>query len=97
MSIRKLSSMKKRKPPEMRKSRKARTPKFQNAYDILLDRLVSARKEAGLTQRDVSELMGRAQSFMAKCEMGNRSIDVMELLELANIYEKPLDHFFADF
>jgi transcriptional regulator with XRE-family HTH domain len=82
------------KAAETRKSRKARTARFQDAYDLLLERLVSAREKAGLTQHQVSALMGRSPNFMTKCESGDRSIDVMELLELAQIYKKPVNHFF---
>jgi len=86
--------VKKAKPAETRKSRKARTTKFQDAYDTLLERLVAARQKAGLTQHEVSALMGRSHNFITRCESGDRSIDVMELLELAQIYKKPISHFF---
>jgi transcriptional regulator with XRE-family HTH domain len=82
------------KRPETRKSRKARTVPFQDAYDLLLERLIAAREKAGLTQHQVSSLMGRAPNFLTKCESGDRSIDVMELFELAQIYQKPIHHFF---
>jgi transcriptional regulator with XRE-family HTH domain len=85
--------VKKRKPAETRKSRKARTAQFQEAYDALLERLIAAREQAGLTQHAVSARMGRSPNFITKCESGDRSIDVMELFELAKIYEKPLNHF----
>ena len=86
--------MKKARPSETRKSRKARTAKFQEAYDTLLERLVAAREKKGLTQHEVSKMMGRAPNFMTKCESGQRSIDVTELLELAQIYGRPVSHFF---
>ena len=88
--------MQKSRPAETRKSRKARTAQFQLAYDTLLERLVAAREEAGLSQHEVSAMMGRSPNFMTKCESGDRSIDVMELFELARIYEKRVDHFFVD-
>jgi transcriptional regulator with XRE-family HTH domain len=86
--------VKKVKSAETRKSRKARTAKFQGAYDTLLERLIAARQKAGLTQHEVSALMGRSHNFMTRCESGDRSIDVMELMELAQIYKKPISHFF---
>jgi transcriptional regulator with XRE-family HTH domain len=88
--------VKKRKPAETRKSRKARTAQFQGSYDTLLERLIAAREQAGLTQHEVSARMGRSPNFITKCESGDRSIDVMELFELAKIYEKQVGHFFAD-
>lgn len=87
--------MKQARFAETRKSRKARTAKFQGAYDTLLERLIAAREKAGLTQHEVSKMMGRSPNFMTKCESGQRSIDVMELLELAQIYNKPVNHFFS--
>ncbi|MFC5862176.1 helix-turn-helix domain-containing protein [Acidicapsa dinghuensis] len=86
--------MKKAKPAETRKSRKARTAKFQGAYDTLLERLIAAREKKGLTQHQVSSMMGRSPNFMTKCESGQRTIDVTELLELAQIYSKPVSYFF---
>ena len=88
--------MKRRGDQETRKSRKARAAPLQKTYDSLLQRLIEARKEAGFTQREVSARMGRSHNFVTKCESGDRSIDVMELLELANLYEKPIGHFFVE-
>jgi transcriptional regulator with XRE-family HTH domain len=65
-------------------------------YDGVLSRLIAARVEAGLTQRDVSIRMGMSHSFLNKCESGERAIDVAELWELSKIYGKPLSHFASD-
>jgi transcriptional regulator with XRE-family HTH domain len=86
--------VKKAAPAETRKSRKARTAQFQVAYSNLLERLIAARENAGLSQHQVSAMMGRSPNFLTKCESGDRSIDVMELLELAQIYKMPVYHFF---
>jgi transcriptional regulator with XRE-family HTH domain len=84
-----------RKPAnsETRKSRKARTTPHQALYDAFLQRLASAREEAGLTQREVSQRLGMAHSFLSKCETGERRIDVMELIQLAQLYGKPPGYF----
>ncbi len=47
----------------------------------------------GLSQRDVCERMGMPHSFLSKCETGDRRIDVMEFLQLAQMYGKTLDFF----
>ncbi len=47
----------------------------------------------GLSQRDVCERMGMPRSFLSKCEIGDRRVDVMEFLQLAQIYGKPLQFF----
>ena len=85
--------MKKEKKPETRISRKGRTAPNQALYDRFLEKLISTREEAGLTQREVSARMGRAHSFLSKCETGERSIEVFELIQLAQIYKKPPQFF----
>jgi transcriptional regulator with XRE-family HTH domain len=84
-----------RKPAksETRKSRKARTTPHQALYDGFLQKLASAREEAGLTQREVSLRLGMAHSFLSKCETGDCRIDVMELIQLAQLYGKPPQYF----
>ena len=49
----------------------------------------------GLSQCDVCEHMGMPHSFLSKCETEDRRIDVMEFLQLAQMYGKTLD-FFVD-
>ena len=88
--------MKKQKKPETRISRKGRTTSHQALYDRFLEKLISAREETGLTQREVSARMGRAHSFLSKCETGERSVDVIDLLQLANLYRKSIQYFFPE-
>lgn len=85
--------MSKLKAAETRKSRKARTAVHQETYDIFLARLIKAREEVGLSQREVCNRMGMPNSFLSKCEIGERRVDVMEFLQLAQIYGKPLNFF----
>ncbi|QNI35848.1 helix-turn-helix transcriptional regulator [Edaphobacter sp. 4G125] len=77
----------------IRRSRKARTAPFQETYDAILERLIVARQEAGLNQKEVSAKLGFSHSFLSKCETGERRIDVMELLQLAELYGKSADFF----
>ncbi|MGZ5165425.1 MAG: helix-turn-helix domain-containing protein [Burkholderiales bacterium] len=46
--------------------------------------LVEARRSQGLTQAQVAARLGRPQSFMAKVEGGERRLDVIEFIDLAN-------------
>jgi ribosome-binding protein aMBF1 (putative translation factor) len=78
---------------ETRKSRKARTAPFQARYDGFLAKLISAREEAGLTQRDVAQQLGMFHSWISKTESGDRRLDVMELMLLADLYKKTPQHF----
>lgn len=47
---------------------------------LLCRELRQARLRAGLRQVDVSQKLGRPQSFIAKIERGERSIDLIETL-----------------
>jgi transcriptional regulator with XRE-family HTH domain len=85
-----------RKEADTRRSRKARTVPFQETYDSILNKLIQAREEAGLNQRQVSEGLGFSHSFLSKCETGERRIDIIELLQLAKLYGKPPNYFLED-
>ena len=45
--------------------------------------LVQARKSAGLSQHELARKLKRSQSFIAKIEVGERRIDVVEFIEIA--------------
>jgi transcriptional regulator with XRE-family HTH domain len=64
-----------------------------NRYRKMLRRLREARLAAGMSQRDVARRLGKAQSFVQKCEVGERRIDPIELEVFARIYRKPLAFF----
>lgn len=56
---------------------------FTDAYATLLETLVQARQNAGLTQVELSERLGRPQPFISKVERGVRRLDVIEFYALA--------------
>lgn len=51
----------------------------------LRELLIVARKRAGLTQAEVADRLGRPQSFVAKYEGGERRLDVIEYLKVAEV------------
>jgi transcriptional regulator with XRE-family HTH domain len=51
----------------------------------LIEVLVERRRALGLTQAEVARELGEYQSFVARYESGQRRIDVIEFLELAEI------------
>ncbi|MEE1923549.1 helix-turn-helix transcriptional regulator [Pseudomonas sp. 148P] len=57
------------------------------AYQHLLVLLVEARKASGLTQQELSERLGRPQSYVSKFERGERRLDVVEFLVIARSLE----------
>ena len=52
---------------------------FTNRYKLLLGHLRTARAEANLTQADIAKSLRTTQSFVSKCERGERRLDVLEL------------------
>lgn len=65
-------------------------------YSEFLRRLRQARLDAGLTQAEVASRLRRPQSYVSKCESGERRVDAVELAEFANIYQRELDSFLDD-
>lgn len=65
-------------------------------YKLLVERLRAARQKAGLTQAEVAARLGRPQSFVSKCESGERRVDAVELDEFAKLYRVPLGYFLKD-
>ena len=48
-------------------------------YAIFLDTFRMVRKRAGVTQAELARRTGETQSFVSKCERGERRIDLIEL------------------
>ncbi len=46
---------------------------------VLRTLLREAREQAGMTQTELSKKLGRSQSFVSKYEVGELSLDVLEL------------------
>ncbi len=63
------------------------------AYQRMLKRLRAARAEADLSQRAVARALEKAPAYVAKCETGERRLDVIELAAFARLYRKRLDYF----
>jgi len=59
---------------------------YRTRYRQFLEKLKSARQEAGLTQVQVAEKLRRPQSFVSKCESGERRVDLVEVQEFARLY-----------
>lgn len=62
-------------------------------YREMLNRLKAARLERGLTQSDVATVLGESQQWFSLVEIGSRRLDPLELAELAEIYQYPIEHF----
>jgi transcriptional regulator with XRE-family HTH domain len=57
-------------------------------YEFVKQTLIRIRNEAGLTQRDLANRMGREQSFIWRIETGERRIDIIEFAWLCKAVGK---------
>jgi len=62
-------------------------------YLAFLKRLREAREVSGLTQVEAAKRLRTPQSWISKCERGERRVDFVELEDFARIYGQELDFF----
>lgn len=55
-----------------------------DGYELLLQRLISARKQAGMLQLELARRLNKQQSFVSKYERGERRLDVVELITICH-------------
>lgn len=60
---------------------------YSKRHEVLIGCLVNARKTSGLTQQKLADRLGKPQSFVAKYENGERRLDVVEFIEIAEILD----------
>lgn len=58
-------------------------------YQLLLSILRTTRKRVGVSQVELAERLGNTQTFVSKCERGERRIDAVELVEFAEALGVP--------
>lgn len=63
------------------------------AYVEFLKKFRQTREDAGLTQVELASRVGVTQSFLSKCERGERRIDVIELRTLCLAMGTTLERF----
>lgn len=66
---------------------------YQRENEILRALLRSWREDAGMVQEQVSDSLGKPQSYISKIERGERRLDVLELRVLCRLYGKDLSAF----
>jgi transcriptional regulator with XRE-family HTH domain len=73
-----------------------RMARWSPEYRFFLKRLIQARQDAGLSQRQAAARLGRLQSYVSKSELGERRVDAIELAEFAKLYRKDLYYFLPE-
>jgi ribosome-binding protein aMBF1 (putative translation factor) len=64
-------------------------------YAVFLKVLRKAREDAGLTQMQLAQRIGETQTFVSKCERGERRVDVVELRTFCQAFGLSLKQFVA--
>lgn len=70
---------------------------YSEDYRIFLHLLRDSRDRADLTQGEVAERLGQTQSFVSKCERGERRIDLVEARAFCDAIGTPFLEFVAEF
>jgi transcriptional regulator with XRE-family HTH domain len=66
-------------------------------YATFLKAFREARRHQGITQVDLAERVGETQSFISKCERGERRIDLVELWTFCAAMDITLNEFVSRF
>ena len=85
--------------PPASQSRPSRQPRARLApeYEILLERLIAARHEAGITQGQVAQALGKTQSHVSMCENREREISMIDLWKWCRVLGLRLSDFIREF
>jgi transcriptional regulator with XRE-family HTH domain len=62
-------------------------------YRVFLRKLRAARRESGLTQVALAHRLGETQSFVSKCERGERRLDIVEVRAFCQAFGVSLETF----
>lgn len=66
---------------------------FTGQYDYFRELLVKAREDAGYSQAQLAARLKKPQSYVSKYERGERRLDVIEFLEIAEILKIDVESF----
>lgn len=66
---------------------------YNTAYLGFREKIRRARIDAGLSQVQLADILGKPQSFVSKVESGERRLDFVEVQVLCRVLEKPLSYF----
>ncbi len=56
---------------------------FTKKYEHFRELLIQYRKDAGVTQQSLAEALNKPQSYVSKYESGERRLDLVEFLDVA--------------
>ena len=65
----------------------------EQSYAAFMNLLKDERKKAGMTQAKLAKKLRRPQSYVSKYERGDRRLDVIEFIEIAQVIGFDLHEF----
>lgn len=66
---------------------------YSPEYAAVTRLLKQAREDAGITQVQLAESLGQSQSFVSKCERGERRLDIIQLRTVCQALKISLPEF----
>ncbi len=72
-------------------------PLHEPNYTAFRSMLVCAREKSGLTQVEVANRLQKPQSYVSKYERGERRLDFVEFVALADVLEIDVVQFLKEF
>ena len=73
---------------------KKSTPLDSPEYKTIVLRLMEARREAGLSQKEVAKKLKKTQSFISKIEARRSYLDLITFFKLTKHYKKDIRSYF---
>ena len=70
---------------------------FSREYDLMRKMLRQTREQAEITQIELAERLGETQSFVSKCERGERRLDLVQLRAFCKVLGVSLPTFVGEF
>jgi len=60
----------------------------------IAQRLRTARIAQGLSQMEAARIIGKNQSYISRCEAGQKELSINEIALFSELYEKSIEYFF---
>jgi transcriptional regulator with XRE-family HTH domain len=67
-----------------------------NDQKVVEKLLKELRVNAGIRQIDVAAALGIQQSMVSKYEMGERKLDILEIIAICKLFELPINKFIEE-
>lgn len=70
---------------------------YTSEYRVMLETLRAIREAAEVTQTELAARIGQTQSFVTKCERGERRLDMIQLRTICHALGQSLPSFVDEF